>query len=356
MTRRTLLSFLPGSLLATQAKRTSKPNRPQPARGEFFRFADGVTENPVVRLTPPTHQSVLPEPENRFVSSRESFLVFASDRGGRFAPYRANLRTGVITPITEATGLEPRSIALDSRERELYFLDNHALRVVDLQRGRVRTLCESVSGFHIGGRRDILVVRDGDRISRWTPTGSSLLADHASGRGIVSPAGNGCVFSRQEIEGEQEFWFASLDGGKPRRLAAGNISFPYWRPDGQALLFLRQVDRKTYVASELREAALDGSAERSIAETSQFASFGVNSDGSVFVGASRSKGQPNIVLLLRHSKREMVLCEHRSSVAQDVCPSFSPNSQRVYFQSDREGKSSLYSVNVERLVEETEDS
>jgi len=32
---------------------------------------------------------------------------------------------------------------------------------------------------------------------------------------------------------------------------------------------------------------------------------------------------------------------------------FSPNSQHVYFVSDREGKPAIYSVAVEKLVEET---
>jgi oligogalacturonide lyase len=51
----------------------------------------------------------------------------------------------------------------------------------------------------------------------------------------------------------------------------------------------------------------------------------------------------------------MVLCEHRSSTPETVTPSFSPNSQRVYFQSDHDGKSAIYSVNVERLIEKTDD-
>jgi oligogalacturonide lyase len=33
---------------------------------------------------------------------------------------------------------------------------------------------------------------------------------------------------------------------------------------------------------------------------------------------------------------------------------FSPNSQRVIFQSDRDGKMAIYSIAVDRLVEETE--
>jgi oligogalacturonide lyase len=356
MTRRTLLSFVPGVLLASQTTKTGKSHAPLPAHGEFFRFADGVTENVVVRLTSPMHQSLLPEPGNRFVSSREGFLVFSSDRAGVFAPFQANLKSGVITRIAETKNLTPRSLSLDSRERQLYFVDDTSLKAVDLQHRKPRTLLEGVSDYHVAGRRNALVVRIGGKLSKWSPDETTALADHVSSRGLVSPLENGCVFSRQEIEGENQFWFVPFSGDNPRLLAKGKISYPYWRPDGQALIFLRQVDLKAYIASELREVCLDGSPEHIVAETSQFASFAPNGDGSVFVGASRSRAQPDVILLLRSARREMVLCEHKAASPLSVCPVFSPNSQRVYFQSDREGKSSLYSVNVERLVDQTEES
>jgi oligogalacturonide lyase len=37
-----------------------------------------------------------------------------------------------------------------------------------------------------------------------------------------------------------------------------------------------------------------------------------------------------------------------------VAPIFSPNSQRIYFQSDRDGKMAIYAMTVDRLVAETE--
>jgi oligogalacturonide lyase len=36
-----------------------------------------------------------------------------------------------------------------------------------------------------------------------------------------------------------------------------------------------------------------------------------------------------------------------------VRPLFSPDSQRIYFQSDRHGRPAIYSVAIDRLVEET---
>jgi oligogalacturonide lyase len=37
-----------------------------------------------------------------------------------------------------------------------------------------------------------------------------------------------------------------------------------------------------------------------------------------------------------------------------VNPMFSPNSQRIFFQSDRDGKMAIYAMVVEKLVAETE--
>jgi oligogalacturonide lyase len=60
------------------------------------------------------------------------------------------------------------------------------------------------------------------------------------------------------------------------------------------------------------------------------------------------------LLLLRVTRRELALCEHRASDPSDVRPIFAPSSQRIFFQSDRSGKSALYTMAVDRLVEKTE--
>jgi oligogalacturonide lyase len=136
-------------------------------------------------------------------------------------------------------------------------------------------------------------------------------------------------------------------------LARGKMTNPVWSPDGQALLFLREVTRTSGVASEIHSVNPEVPTERRVAATSQFAAFSPNANASVFVGASRSKAQPTVLLLVASVQREFTLCEHRASHPAEVSPVFSPDSKRVYFQSDHEGKSALYSVNVESLVEST---
>jgi oligogalacturonide lyase len=72
------------------------------------------------------------------------------------------------------------------------------------------------------------------------------------------------------------------------------------------------------------------------------------------VGASGSKASPYVVLLVRAARRELTLCEHRARDPKLVAPIFSPNSQRVFFHSDKDGKIAIYSIFVEKLVSETE--
>ncbi len=77
-------------------------------------------------------------------------------------------------------------------------------------------------------------------------------------------------------------------------------------------------------------------------------------DSSVLVGASGSKASPYVLLLVRSVKRELTLCEHRASDPSRVTTIFSPNSQRIFFQSDQDGKMAIYAMLVDRLVETTE--
>ena len=126
-----------------------------------------------------------------------------------------------------------------------------------------------------------------------------------------------------------------------------------WNPDGRTLLYL--LDPLTEgKANQLRELNPDTGEDTLLASTSQFASFSQNRDSSVLVGASRSKAQPFVLLLVRSVRRELTICEHRANDAASVRPRFTPDSQRIYFQSDREGKPVLYGMAVDKLVEKTE--
>jgi oligogalacturonide lyase len=344
--------------LAAQVKQPAKKGKALPAVGQFIRETDPVTENTVVRLTVPSSASFLPYSRNHFVSSRERIMVFASDRGGHFAPYALDLRTGVMKQVADPAKLEPRSITFDRQEKSIRYLDGGSLMEAGLSRGSPRTLAEGVTSFTSAADGSVYLIASG-KLTRKEGNDSRALADEAS-EAWPQPNSAGCVFSRvfagPSGPDERELYYVSADGsGKPKLLARGPVRDPYWDEDGQSILFLRDVTTENGTAvAEIHGTALNSGVEYLVSPTSQFACFAPNSDASVFVGASRSRAQPTVILMLRSPHREMTLCEHRSKHPGQVAPVFSPDNRRVYFESDREGKPAIYSVNVELLVESSQ--
>ncbi len=354
-----MLATLPAAL-AAQTPRGRTQAKPLPSLGDFVRFVDPTTEAFVVRFTSLKSSNFLPASTNRFVSLRERYLLFSSNRNGPLSPFQVDLRTGAVRQLATAANLAPDSLALDSKERWLYFLDGASLKRIEIGKKESKrpaeTVSEDVATFSMSQSGAILLIRTSGLLQRLDNGEATTLAAAASPLKrscLAQPRGQGCLFAREVSAAGREFWYASGDAAasKPVLLAKGGISSPCWEPDGQSVLFLRDVATPSATLSEIHQAGIDGAHERCVAPTSQFASFSTNFDGSVFVGASRSKAQPNVVLLLRSAKRELTLCQHHSSRAAEVSPAFSPDARRVYFQSDEEGKPAIYSVNVELLVE-----
>jgi len=360
MTRRGLLSALSGGCvsLAAQAQQPTRKPLPKlpPKLGEFLSYLDPATENIVVRLTDPGYTSRSPAPQNRHVSSRSPVMLFSSDRHGLMAPFTLDLKTAALKQLADPTELKTDTLLLETADRSCLFLDGQTLSRVSLDRGKPKTLAEEVEGFHSQGPRDEIVVLRKGKLERIGDVGSSVLAEGAGSRGLINPAGNACCFTREQSDSQCSLHIVPMGGGQAVEAARGAIACPTWSPDSQTVLFLRETNAGDSPVTELWEAPVDGSGARFVSRTSRFATFSPNGNGSVFVGASRSLAQPHVVLALRTVHREMTLCEHKSSRPELVRPVFSPNSQRVYFQSDRHGKPALYTLSVAQLVEPTQPS
>jgi oligogalacturonide lyase len=152
-------------------------------------------------------------------------------------------------------------------------------------------------------------------------------------------------------------WLANVDGKQNYRLrlADGQIASTTWSPDGRTVLYLN-VPPDPHKLRNIREFIPDTNEDKAISDTTQYACFERNADGSVFVGASGSKASPHVLLLVRAVRREFTLCEHRASDPAKVSPIFSPNSQNVFFVSDQHGKPAIYRIAVDKLVEATEET
>jgi oligogalacturonide lyase len=257
--------------------------------------------------------------------------------------------------------MDPKSLALSPDDRTLYFADGPQLLAAPVSGGKPRELYKATTpnafskGISLSEDGTAITVIDGTRLI-YIPTNTTLkprvlseVPDHSEQAALTK---FGHVFFRDNNKALH--LVATTPGAKPQHLPIeGQLGPALWNPDGRSLIYLK-LNQGKGIANSLHEYSLDTNKETMVGKTSQFVHFGRNADSSVFVGASGSKAQPYILLMLRVTRRELALCEHKSSDPSTVAPVFSPNSQRIYFQSDRLGKPAIFSVAVERLVEKTD--
>ncbi len=356
--RSAILYFISGALAwVTAATAQVYPS-------EIKRYPDPATEFEVYRMTDPAHQSWLPSYYQRAVSRRDSFFIYASDRSGSGQGYRMDIKSGQSRLLTRAQSLSPESLTLSSDEKSLYYLDGRSLVVSSLGGSRTRELYRAEEGFDLA--RGYSVSEDGLYAAVVEQRGGTsrlrlIALRNGSGQTLVEsqeviadpltrPRRAGVLYRRGA-----ELWLVNFDGGQNRklRLAAGGLGLAVWSEDGKTVVYLNfPTDAKQL--NNLREATPDTNEDRLIATTSQFISFGRNADSSIFVGASGSKASPYVLLLVRSGKRELTLAEHKASDPRLVSPIFAPNSQRIFFQSDKDGKLAIYCMVVEKLVAETD--
>ena len=357
--RRWFLSTVPLGCAVALASDRSKP-----IPSAIFEYSDYSTEFPVSRLTDPAYTSFLPAHYGRVMPRKGTFLLYASDLTGRMEAYRMEAKNGVSHQLTEEEGLDPASLTLTPDERELCCIAGSRLLLVHVGNGHVREVYRIPEGYQSGSGMSLaadglyaaLIEKKGTnyrmRLVRMSDGSAMTLAEageemrdpipRPKRASVLYGCGNG-------------LWLVNYDGQQNRRLrlADGETGPANWSPDGRTVLYLN------YPANEhklhnIRVATPDTNEEAWISDTTQYVAFERNSDASVFVGASGSKASPHVLLLVRSVKRELTLCEHRSSDPRRVAPIFSPDSQHVFFGSDQHGKPAIYSVAVEKFVAQTD--
>jgi Tol biopolymer transport system component len=359
MTRRRLLL---SALAATRLSAEGRKGGTFP--GEAVRYADPLTEIEVFRLTKPDYTSTLTAYYNRGIAHTSSWMLCGSDRTGAPQGFRMDLKSGEMKQMTQVEGLDPSTLTLLPDNRAFCYLAGRSLYISNVSNLKERELYEvpegwdAVGGMSVGpdGTHALLVERRGETSRLRMVT----LGQGAANTVIESPFPMSAPMARPmraQIlyrQGSEALWMVNVDGTQNRRLkvATGGIGTPNWSAEGKTVLYLNFPDDRTQL-NNLREINPDTGVDKLIGKTSQFAAFGANRDASVFVGASRN-ASPVVLLLLRAGHSERTMCEHKASNAEAVAPLFSPDSQRIYFQSDRHGKAAIYSMHVEKLVEKTE--
>ncbi|MBI5280303.1 MAG: PD40 domain-containing protein [Candidatus Solibacter usitatus] len=332
---------------------------------ELIRYADPATEFEVVRLTDPAFESRLPASPGRAIDRRSRTLLYASLRSGSWQAWQLELSSGRNRQLGVLERFDPGSLTLSSDDRSALLINGPELVSIGLSSLRVQELYGAGEGCALRG--PIACTEDGTSMFFVQTRGStaSLLRLRIPRGGmetvleqegaILEPAPNPRRATICWRTPGGELWLGAYDGSGVRRVEtpAGRVLQAHWAPGGQSLLYLIE-PADTSQLNAIREQGLDSRADSLVALTSQFASFSRNLNATVFVGASRNKASPAVLALLRATRREFTLCEHKAASAREVAPVFSPNSQRVVFQSDRHGKAALYMMNVEKLIEKTD--
>jgi len=317
--------------------------------GERFRFADPATEGEVFRYTKPDAASLLPAGSHHCVSSRNNFLLFCSDRSGSFQLRRLDLKTGESRQLTDEADILTSSPALTSDERRIYYAAGPRVRAIAAGGGAERDVFQAeapVEAFNVTEDGLYGTAAAGGKlllVPLLTKLAPKLLGEGATMDFLLPRPRRGSLLYRNGTE----WHLAHFDGTVNRVLKPMEGSgAAEWSPDGRLIYFLK--------GSTLTELDPDTGVEKLFAKTSGFSHFTRNADASVFAGVSGSKAQPHVLLLLRVTRRERTICEHKSS--QVAAPFFAPNSQRLFYQSDRDGKPAIYMVNTDKLVEKTEET
>lgn len=354
MTRRDLL-------LATLAMPAmAERGRVLPLEGK--RYADPATEFPVEMLTDPAHASFLPHPYARAIAKRGLFFLFASDRSGQMQAYRFELRSGEMKQLTEAQDLLSWSLNILPDDRTFCYLAGGALWLTPFGSLRDREVYRVPEGWEFGdglavsvdGVSAVLVERQGSKhrlrlIGMARGTAVTLAeADEPIRHPQPRPRRASVLFQQGG-----SLRLVNHDGQQNKRLCelVASPGAAQWAPDGRSVFYLSAKEKLI----SLREFIPDSMQDKLVAPTSQFRSFSRNSDASVFIGAGGSVASPYILALVRSVRRELTLCEHKASDPSIVAPIFSPTSQRIYFESDRHGKSAIYSVVLDKFLEKTEE-
>jgi len=360
ISRRSLLvsGLAAARLMAVGSKGNAFPS-------DWRRYPDPSTELEVLRLTDPEHTSTLPAYYNRAIVRNSSVLLYTSDRTGSPQAFRMDLKSGGTRQLTEVENLDPASLTLTPDNRSFCYSAGRALYVTNLSTLHERELYQIPDGWERSP--GMSVGPDGTHITFAERQGEASRLRMVS---LVQGAGRTVVEApfvmadpiarpmRAQIlyrQGEDALWLVNADGQQNHKLkvAEGHTGAANWAPDGKTVLYLNFPEDPKQL-NTIREQTPDTNTDKLVAKTSQFVQFGSNRDTTVFVGASRNVASPHILILLRVTHRELTLCEHKASHPETVAPMFSPDSQRVYFQSDRHGKPAIYCMQVQKFVEKTE--
>ena len=394
--------FLAAAASSAAAAAASRGTRIRAPRSDS---RDDLTGREVHRLTDPSVLHHLPGHHHRFIARDNSFLYLGAEHGGSRQFHRLDLKRDRLTQVTEGAAVHSHALHLRSNDRGIFYLQGSELVQADLNGGRRRTHFRSPDGWVLTGDMDISLgeryaavveMREEDwrpdpasqfeaepqcrvrivEIERQSPSGGRNWIAVEERRWLSSPRfrpwRSQVLYAREGPwrQVKRRLQLAGLDGkakaGVRPTHGLERLEGARWQPDGSRLRYVYFPDGDGWKAS-IRNIEPEARQETEEAPCSAFGWFGVNSDGSAIVGASRRPSGPNLYVLFPRMRREITLGEHLSSLktypvagsdrrdplAAAPRPALSADSSWLYFVTDREGLPTVYGMPVDDLVEGT---
>lgn len=351
-------------MLAPTAASAQRQDAGQILATERFRYADPATEFIISRLTSPKHETRTSGSPGGGISSNSNFMVATASFDSRKSLIWLDLTTGASRVIAQPADLNPETVTMTVDDRWIAFADGQELTAIRRQGARRQTLAKLVPGVTLQAGLSASTDRlsfyfaeslaGGARLksARLGVAQDQVIAECDEPVAELAPNPRRALLGWRTQSGR--LWMTGFGGGKSRRIETpdGRVLQFHWSRDGSAMLYLFEpADRSKLV--EIREQQVDTRADILVGKTSQFACFTPNTNGTAFVGASRSKASPHILLLLRATQREFTLCEHGDTEPALCRPAFTPDSQSVVFTSRMHGQRAVYVAGVEKLIEKT---
>jgi oligogalacturonide lyase len=325
----------------------------------------------------------------RAFSGDERYLIFASDRGGRFELYRLEIESGETVQVTEhkAQDMDDKSLLrcnVHPNGKEVFYPDGAGFFASDIEtlekREVARMTDDSWSGIHggptfAGNGRYVLCIystRDGlcgiawadvlggrfEDLYRWPHKGESFSHVQAAytDEPIISfvPAPDRQNDPKETRERRARSWKFDAATGKAEPFLVmppgHRATHEYWGPKGNARLYFHRKTVPTWTPTSIASIAIDGTdyIEHYASDDRRLGHSFVSPDCRRIVSdVQDAKGNELILIELPSGKSE-VLCWPDSTLADGttghVHPSFSPSGSKVIYTSDKSGKAAVFLV------------
>jgi oligogalacturonide lyase len=370
-------------------------------KSEFYAFRDSVTGREVVRLTPPEYISHQMYFYSKMFTNDSKKLIIGNKRTGKYHYYMLDLENGETRQLTEEDEMFSFGAHLTADDRSIILNHGPAMYVMDLKTLKEEKIHETPgewAGMGVGFsddyrtaiftetlKADLLPPQKGwggfSAQMKKKPLCRIVLFDMETGKRIVvyeekvwmshpqiRPGDPNTIMFCHEgpwDEVDARLWLINADGtnlrcAHPRTTPNEQMGHEYFLSDGSALAFVHFASKTYGENATVRFINPDTLEEKVLMPCSGYSHMYSNLDNTLIVGDGTKRTPENhvvaadsdnqwIYMIDVKKKKEERLCFHGTSektydTNQDahVHASFSPDSKKVVFTSDREGMPCVY--------------